>query len=483
MKLSQVVFAFLFGLTSLSSVVLADQAKTIPIKTRLNSLPGNSSDEICRSLAASPHEPGNRKIGIPFSKINATKAIEACQAALDKKPRSAVNKFRLGRAFSAGKKVAEAVKYYYESANQGYAAAQSSLAYMYLYGLGVERNYQAAFWWYNKAALQDDHQAYIGLGYIYANGFGVQKNINLSNTYYQKANSNKSQSSLLPLSEYKIYRDSSGSSLYSTRLDPTERQRALIMLYEYPEVLDADDVLRWFKLDHRNDELRKKFSAGNEFQRKEILAQFKNKLINESRTQRLMKKGANTPLRLAFLLQASLGQYQEGKGFPVHLHTKQYGADTYLPNKYLLNDTLVSLPSFPNIHFIKAHDYKTARAMLGNHPQDYLKYMQIIIRIKMDYISKKINNRGEYYFEAKANIENATIHFPIKNKNGHINRGEGMVFYEWPLISPEPKEKPLYGAELIKRTLKKRILKPITTCKIILQERRNTYLSHFYTTG
>jgi TPR repeat protein len=48
----------------------------------------------------------------------------------------------------------EAVRWYRRAADQGYARAQHSLAFMYRYGRGVRPDYEAAVKWFYKAAWQ-----------------------------------------------------------------------------------------------------------------------------------------------------------------------------------------------------------------------------------------------------------------------------------------------------------------------------------------
>ena len=52
------------------------------------------------------------------------------------------------------KDMAEAAKWYRRSAEQGFAPAQTSLAYLYERGQGVTRDYAEAVKWYTKAADQ-----------------------------------------------------------------------------------------------------------------------------------------------------------------------------------------------------------------------------------------------------------------------------------------------------------------------------------------
>ncbi|MFL2769850.1 MAG: tetratricopeptide repeat protein [Rhodospirillaceae bacterium] len=60
-------------------------------------------------------------------------------------------------------------------AEQGHAAAQRSLGYMYGNGKGVAQDYKEALKWYRKSAEQGHAAGQGSLGYIYHKGEGVLK--------------------------------------------------------------------------------------------------------------------------------------------------------------------------------------------------------------------------------------------------------------------------------------------------------------------
>ena len=70
---------------------------------------------------------------------------------------------------------AEAVRYYREAAEQGYADAQYSLGYCYYCGDGVDENETEAVKWFRKAAEQGNADAQFRLGQCYDCGRGVDK--------------------------------------------------------------------------------------------------------------------------------------------------------------------------------------------------------------------------------------------------------------------------------------------------------------------
>jgi TPR repeat protein len=62
-------------------------------------------------------------------------------------------------------------------AEQGVAAAQSYLGFMFETGRGVPQNYTEAAMWYRRAAEQGDSSAQYSLGLLYDRGLGVPRNL------------------------------------------------------------------------------------------------------------------------------------------------------------------------------------------------------------------------------------------------------------------------------------------------------------------
>ncbi|BBM86778.1 serine/threonine-protein kinase [Candidatus Uabimicrobium amorphum] len=79
-------------------------------------------------------------------------------------------------------------KYWYEKASaQSHVVAINNLAYMYQEALGVEKNYRKAAQLYKKAADLDYTTAIINLANLYMRGLGVRKNPGKVFTYYMQA--------------------------------------------------------------------------------------------------------------------------------------------------------------------------------------------------------------------------------------------------------------------------------------------------------
>lgn len=77
------------------------------------------------------------------------------------------------------------------AANQGNIGAQTLLGSMYLKGNGISQNYDEAFKWFTKAEKQGneknnhEHIYFNGLGSMYLNGLGCKRNIEKATKYYE----------------------------------------------------------------------------------------------------------------------------------------------------------------------------------------------------------------------------------------------------------------------------------------------------------
>ena len=82
---------------------------------------------------------------------------------------------------------AQALVWYRKSADQGYAAAQANLGYVYAQGLGVSPDDAQALAWYRKSADQGNANAQASLAHMYAQGLGVSQDYAQAVTWYRKA--------------------------------------------------------------------------------------------------------------------------------------------------------------------------------------------------------------------------------------------------------------------------------------------------------
>ncbi len=141
----------------------------------------------CDRLAASSSSSNSGIVGVAFDKIDAPKAIIACQTAVKSWPQVVRFMFQLGRSHDAAKDYQNALIWYRKAAEQGHASAQSNLGTMYRNGRGVTQDDQQAVAWYRKAAAQGNAYAQNNLGWMYQNGRGVTQDDQQAVAWYQKA--------------------------------------------------------------------------------------------------------------------------------------------------------------------------------------------------------------------------------------------------------------------------------------------------------
>ncbi|KAL0213986.1 hypothetical protein P9112_006170 [Eukaryota sp. TZLM1-RC] len=82
---------------------------------------------------------------------------------------------------------AGAFHWYSKAAEAGISFAMRNLGCCYHHGLGVEKDYQQAFHWYSKAAEADDEEAMFYIGNWYEHGYGVPKDLYQAIKWYDKA--------------------------------------------------------------------------------------------------------------------------------------------------------------------------------------------------------------------------------------------------------------------------------------------------------
>ena len=75
-------------------------------------------------------------------------------------------------------------------ANQDNAQAQYELGLMYELGIGIKKDLNKAFVWYQKSANQAYAKAQYNIGIFYALARGVDKDIQQSKYWIRKANEN-----------------------------------------------------------------------------------------------------------------------------------------------------------------------------------------------------------------------------------------------------------------------------------------------------
>jgi TPR repeat protein len=176
----------------------------------------------CYSLAAEPgSEPGSA--GVLFADIKIRQAIDVCTRAANETPGDSMLHDMVGRAYDMDHNYEQAKKFYQKSVDLGNAYAYTNMAWLAIYGngetqdiqkgmrmmekaanagnsyaqaslgwvyregySGIAQNYQLAFDWYMKAALQDYPNAQASIGWLYREGLGVPKDYAKSLEFYRK---------------------------------------------------------------------------------------------------------------------------------------------------------------------------------------------------------------------------------------------------------------------------------------------------------
>ncbi len=85
------------------------------------------------------------------------------------------------------KDYAQAVSFYRQAAELGYAKGECSLGYMYASAKGVEKDYRDAILWFRKAADQEYAEGQYNLGMMYDKGWGIAQNSVTAMEWYLKA--------------------------------------------------------------------------------------------------------------------------------------------------------------------------------------------------------------------------------------------------------------------------------------------------------
>jgi TPR repeat protein len=171
----------------------------------------------CDLLAANPEDPNKITQGVATARIDAPAAVAACESAIAEQPGVARLQYQYGLALVRAHRRAEAMVWLRKAADQGYSEAQADLAYVirgapeasgyrsreealtaafhleqlaaeqgnliamadlgwhYMYGLGVERDYDEALKWLRRGVEHDERFSEEHLGEMYKHGWGVPR--------------------------------------------------------------------------------------------------------------------------------------------------------------------------------------------------------------------------------------------------------------------------------------------------------------------
>ncbi len=124
------------------------------------------------------------------------------------------SQFILGQYYQYGigvdKNLNAAAQWYFSAAKQNYLPAEYNLGLLFLKGLGVKQNFEKARYWLNRTAFKGNSNAQYSLGLIYQNGYTstnseapqqIAKDINQSTLMYHLASSGGSNQAKFKLAE------------------------------------------------------------------------------------------------------------------------------------------------------------------------------------------------------------------------------------------------------------------------------------------
>ena len=144
---------------------------------------------VCEKLATVPADATASAAGVDFATLasHAAQAIDACRAAVQKRPDIAHYVALLARALYAGGQYEEAVADYRQAAQAGDARAMVSLALLMEAGDHVAKDIDGAYALYAKAAEKGNADGAINLGFALAQGKFVEKNVARAFELFKKA--------------------------------------------------------------------------------------------------------------------------------------------------------------------------------------------------------------------------------------------------------------------------------------------------------
>ena len=223
-------------------------------------LPGTLEGYVtaCDLVAADDQDPLRVAPAVRTGVLNTRLAIRACAQDLARSPNNPRLLFQLGRALDIAERFEEGRHFYEQAASQGYAAAMSNLAYVYLMGRGVPRDLAISAHYYREAALRGNDRGRVGIARAYREGWGVERSLVHARSWLELSVSNFWPNAMDNLALY--YRDGLGIEpdlgkafdLYRRAADlgQTAAMDNLGTMYAKGQHVARDDVeaVRWFRM-------------------------------------------------------------------------------------------------------------------------------------------------------------------------------------------------------------------------------------------
>jgi TPR repeat protein len=126
----------------------------------------------CDHLAAHPYDPAIDADGVAFDAIDPARALMSCGTAYSEQPDTVRYKYQYGRALLAANRPNEALIFIRSAADNGYAAAQQSLATILYDDENIWADKIAAIRLFHKAAAQGHAVAQLRVASFYLRGEG-----------------------------------------------------------------------------------------------------------------------------------------------------------------------------------------------------------------------------------------------------------------------------------------------------------------------
>lgn len=158
---------------------------------------------LCDLAAASPLDkdrPANVK-GVLSEELDASKAVPACEAAVEAAPDDARLLYQLGRAYGAAKAYDRSLAAYKKAGELGNVLATNNIGDMYNDGVGVEKNEEEGFRWLQRAASEGVPMAMRKLGVSYEKGLGTVKDYAEARHWYERAANSGDVDALLKIGD------------------------------------------------------------------------------------------------------------------------------------------------------------------------------------------------------------------------------------------------------------------------------------------
>lgn len=93
-----------------------------------------------------------------------------------------------------------------ESANKGYAKSQTMIGKFFLFGIGIDKDYDKALYYFKLASKQKEYSANCYIAYMYSAGYGVFPNFGRAHIFAKDEYKNGNKLCVKVWKDYKLYK-------------------------------------------------------------------------------------------------------------------------------------------------------------------------------------------------------------------------------------------------------------------------------------